>query len=145
MFEANTKPVGIDEVWGNCFSCEIVGGSRGCKYPAKAVVESGSEPSVGGSSVPANLPCSSPKMRLVSDQRLPSIADKTQAPSLLLFQHRHVLKLPTFSPVKCHCELKSETGLLPFSAAQRKSQRGFRTSCQRGDPWGRGFQAVLYM
>lgn len=27
---------------------------RGCKYPAKAVVESGSEPSVGGSSVPAN-------------------------------------------------------------------------------------------
>lgn len=120
---------------------------RGCKYPAKAVVEHGSEPSVGDSSVPANLPCSSPKMRLVSDQRSPSIADKTQAPSLLLSNTdiRRVLKLPTFSPVKCHCELKIKTGLLPFSAAQRKSQRGFRTSYQKGDPWGRGFQAVLYI
>lgn len=27
---------------------------RGCKHPAKAVVECGSEPSVGGSSVPAD-------------------------------------------------------------------------------------------
>lgn len=105
MFEANTKPVGIDEVRGNCFSCEIVGGSRGCKYPAKAVVESGSEPSVGGSSVPANLPCSSPKMRLVSDQRLPSIADKTQAPSLLLFQHRPKTCFETSHLLPCQMSL----------------------------------------
>lgn len=120
---------------------------RGCKYPAKAVVESGSEPSVGGSSVPAN-----PAMSITKNEtgKWPEVSLLLTKPKPLPFSSsntdkRYVLKLPTFSPGKCHCELKIKTGLLPFSAAQRKSQRGFRTSCQRGDPWGRGFQAVLYM
>lgn len=50
------KPVEIDEVWGvvSVVKPMEVPEFRECKYPAKAVVESGSEPSVGGSSVPAN-------------------------------------------------------------------------------------------
>lgn len=56
---------------------------RGCKHPAKAVVECGSEPSVGGSSVPAD-----PAMSITKNETH-SIADKTQTPSLLLFQHKH--------------------------------------------------------
>lgn len=58
MFEANTKPVGIDEVRGGGVVSVVklmeVPEFRECKHPAKAVVESGSEPSVGGSSVPAD-------------------------------------------------------------------------------------------
>ncbi|RLW08330.1 hypothetical protein DV515_00003148 [Chloebia gouldiae] len=55
-FEANMKPVGIDEVQGvvSVVKSMEVPEFRGCKYSAKEAVESGIEPSVGGSSVPAN-------------------------------------------------------------------------------------------